>query len=117
MVEINIYFRSISTMIRVGMHKWMKFSSLKEKIPSEHQKIFEICRPEFKKYAKNGIVTMIHAGLFMYLPTIYADISHLMELKVSVVGSDALWWEYGTKMGKWTLYFATLGFLTYWRRF
>ena len=66
---------------------------------------------------KNSVVTLIHAGLFMYLPNIYSDINHLMELKISVLSQEAILQEYGFTMGKWAVIFGSLGILTYVRRF
>lgn len=53
----------------------------------------------------------------MFLPSAFTDIQHLMSLKVSTVGQSALLWEYGLAMGKWGMFFALLGSLTYYRRF
>jgi hypothetical protein len=33
----------------------------------------------------NSFLTLIHAGIFMYLPNIYTDINYLMDLKVSSI--------------------------------
>lgn len=61
----------------------LNFSKIK--IPSDHQKLIDLCKPETKKYVSNSIVTLLHSSLFMYLPKIYTDINYLMGLKVGVL--------------------------------
>lgn len=53
----------------------------------------------------------------MVLPSAFTDIQHLMSIKVSAVGQSTLLWEYGMTLGKWSMFFALLGSLSYYRRF
>jgi hypothetical protein len=70
-----------------------------------------------KKYAFCGVIALLHAGTFMYLPNIYEDINSLMALKISEVPNDILLQAYATKIGKWAGIFGALGTLTYLRRY
>ena len=87
------------------------------KITSEHKKIIEICKPELRKYLSNGVITLLHSGLFMYLPNIYGDINFLMEMKISHMDQAVILSEYATILGKWSVIFGLMGVFTYWRRF
>lgn len=84
---------------------------------SEHKRIYQICLPEKAKYLTNGLITLLHSALFMYLPKIYGDINYLMELKISNMDQAALLTEYGFIFGKWSVVFGLMGLFTYWRRF
>lgn len=86
-------------------------------LPTEHKKIIQICRPELKKYLTNGIITLLHSGLFMYLPNIYGDLNSLMEMKSSNMEQAVIFHEYGMVLGKWSVIFALMGVFTYWRRY
>lgn len=70
-----------------------------------------------KKYAYCGVITLFHAGAFMYLPHIYDDINSLMALKIGEVSQQVLLETYALKIGKWAGIFGALGTLTYLRRY
>lgn len=93
------------------------FSTQNIKLKNEYQRLWAICRPELKKYLYCGAISLVHAAAFMYLPNIYEDINTLMALRVSEVAPDILLQTYAAKIGKWTGIFATLGTLTYLRRY
>ena len=87
------------------------------KFSNEHQKILSICKPEYKKYFSNGIITLLHSALFMYLPKIYGDLNYLMEMKISHLDRATIISEYALVLGKWSVVFGLMGIFTYWRRF
>ena len=51
---------------------------IEPKPTSDYKKIYQICEPEKRKYITNGIITLLHSSLFMYLPKIYTDIGYLL---------------------------------------
>ena len=76
----------------------------------------QICKPELPKYISNGILTLVHAGIFMYLPNIYHDLTTLMEMSLQTHSASAINEAYFLIGGKWTALFSFLGVLTYRRR-
>jgi len=80
-------------------------------------KLVDIGRPERMKYLKNIVLTLAHASVFMYLPNIYGDISHLMSLKEGVNATNEILHTYAYTLGKWTALFSIGGLLTYQRRY
>lgn len=87
------------------------------KLDQEYKKLWGICKPELKKYVVCGVITLLHAGCFMYLPNIYDDINSLMALNIDTTPQNVLLQEYAYKIGKWAGIFGTLGSLTYLRRY
>ena len=51
------------------------FTQHNVKLDKEYQKLWAICKPEIKKYMACGVITLLHAAAFMYLPNIYGDIN------------------------------------------
>ena len=89
----------------------------KVSLKSEYSKLLDICKPEYKKYIKCGIITLLHASAFMYLPNIYGDINTLMEIRVSTSSYQTIYETYGFIIAKWATIFGSLGALTYLRRY
>jgi hypothetical protein len=92
--------------------KEIKKLTLKE----EYKKVWNICKPELPKYMFNSVLTLIHAGMFMYLPNIYGDLTYLMSLKLSTVPATEIYTAYLMMTSKWAVLFGALGALTYRRR-
>jgi hypothetical protein len=53
----------------------------------------------------------------MYLPNVYDDINQLMALNIDSLSQEILLQTYALKVGKWAAFFASLGTLTYLRRY
>ena len=62
-------------------------------------------------------MTIAHAAVFMYLPSIYGDLNSLMELKLSAVPASSIISEYAMMTAKWSVIFGVMGVLTYRRRY
>jgi len=94
-----------------------QFSQQNVKLDKEYQKLWAICKPELKKYIFCGVITVLHAGAFMYLPNIYNDINELMALNINQVPQEVLLQTYALKVSKWAGIFGSVGYLTYLRRY
>lgn len=89
----------------------------KVNLKAEYKKVWDICKPELPKYLFNSILTLLHAGMFMYLPNIYSDINYLMSLKVTTMPASEIYYAYLIMTSKWAALFGAMGILTYRRRY
>jgi hypothetical protein len=63
------------------------FSNGKITHREEYRRLFELAKPEYRKYIKNAALTLAYTGLMMYVPNVFQEISSLMNLKAGVAST------------------------------